>query len=717
MSQPQKDLQIATEPPLTAEQGLSVFRDELRAGRQPEIERYLYRTPHDCHPGLLEKLLTAELQERQRRGEPISVAGYISRLPQFAASIPEIASRALDLAARESWEEPGPHDTTKVFVAENPPAKPWPVAPGPVPDEFPRGPGIIQPLLAAAPPLQISERPQPVAKPSTESLPTRVGKYEVVRQLGKGGFGAVYLCHDPDLDDEVAVKVLRPEKNTDNLLKTLRDEGRKSRQLHNRGARVVPVLDTGTDQFGSPFMVMKFMQGGALSEQLRKRGAHTWQEAVQIIVDLARTLAILHAEDIYHRDIKPLNILLDDRGQPHLADFGLAARIESLESDGSGHSPGYASPEQVLYGPSRIDGRSDLYSLGVVFYELLTGKLPVEYQRRVKGDYERRVSDPGIVIPPVRQRKPEVPEAVAALCERCLKWDRTERPQAAADLVEALGRFQPIQTSGYDRSTHQPSLSDRSRLYGLVVLTVTVIGGLGLIWHVPRPLQTAAPLEVQGQVTVGTPPIDQLLNFKSEVRLTTNQSDHGQDLVIKDPDSPAVTIIAAREMLFCMGSVPNDSNRHVLSGRLLLNNQALLTGTEKIGLFFGLKSRIEARQGSAGELKREFYVIAFEKHLGDGHQLTVILYRCVQYAHQPIQYARVATLKDRIDTGAAFDMAVEWHTDTIKKLSIGGSDLIVSNSKGYAGVTDSSLGLEGEFGLLAKESMFQITLDGAVVDR
>jgi serine/threonine protein kinase len=454
MSQPQKDLQIATEPPLTAEQCLSVFRDELRAGRQPEIERYLYRTPHDCHPGLLEKLLTAELQERQRRGEPISVAGYISRLPQFAASIPEIASRALDLAARESWEEPGPHDTTKVFVAENPPAKPWPVAPGPVPDEFPRGPGIIQPLLAAAPPLQLSERPQPVAKPSTESLPTRVGKYEVVRQLGKGGFGAVYLCHDPDLDDEVAVKVLRPEKNTDNLLKTLRDEGRKSRQLHNKGARVVPVLDTGTDQFGSPFMVMKFMQGGALSEQLRKRGAHTWQEAVQIIADLARTLAILHAEDIYHRDIKPLNILLDDRGQPHLADFGLAARIESLESDGSGHSPGYASPEQVLYGPSRIDGRSDLYSLGVVFYELLTGKLPVEYQRRVKGDYERRVSDPGLVIPPVRQRKPEVPEAVAALCERCLKWDRTERTQAAADLVNHIqnlpvpGKQKPTTSNG-----------------------------------------------------------------------------------------------------------------------------------------------------------------------------------------------------------------------------------------------------------------------------
>ena len=488
MSQPQKDLQIATEPPLTAEQCLSVFRDELRAGRQPEIERYLYRTPHDCHPGLLEKLLTAELQERQRRGEPISVAGYISRLPQFAASIPEIASRALDLAARESWEEPGPHDTTKVFVAENPPAKPWPVAPGPVPDEFPRGPGIIQPLLAAAPPLQISERPQPVAKPSTESLPTRVGKYEVVRQLGKGGFGAVYLCHDPDLDDEVAVKVLRPEKNTDNLLKTLRDEGRKSRQLHNRGARVVPVLDTGTDQFGSPFMVMKFMQGGALSEQLRKRGAHTWQEAVQIIADLARTLAILHAEDIYHRDIKPLNILLDDRGQPHLADFGLAARIESLESDGSGHSPGYASPEQVLYGPSRIDGRSDLYSLGVVFYELLTGKLPVEYQRRVKGDYERRVSDPGIVIPPVRQRKPEVPEAVAALCERCLKWDRTERPLAAADMAEQLDALsstqpekpdkQPPATSG-TKADHRWIGHKSAGIFALVAASAVLLSAWG----------------------------------------------------------------------------------------------------------------------------------------------------------------------------------------------------------------------------------------------
>jgi len=563
--------------------------------------------PRDCHPGLLEKLLTAELQERQRRGEPISVAGYISRLPQFAASIPEIASRALDLAARESWEEPGPHDTTKVFVAENPPAKPWPVAPGPVPDEFPRGPGIIQPLLAAAPPLQLSERPQPVAKPSTESLPTRVGKYEVVRQLGKGGFGAVYLCHDPDLDDEVAVKVLRPEKNTDNLLKTLRDEGRKSRQLHNRGARVVPVLDTGTDQFGSPFMVMKFMQGGALSEQLRKRGAHTWQEAVQIIADLARTLAILHAEDIYHRDIKPLNILLDDRGQPHLADFGLAARIESLESDGSGHSPGYASPEQVLYGPSRIDGRSDLYSLGVVFYELLTGKLPVEYQRRVKGDYERRVSDPGIVIPPVRQRKPEVPEAVAALCERCLKWDRTERPQAAADLVTELERF--AETS--IQSPSPPTATGTRLRYHLAVGLGVLLVAACFVFSFDRqkPKLAVLPLSQEEKSAQDAPglrtPLDRAMRYRTH---TLDNPAHAPELV-PSPETPDLLLFTPSTITYALGEFGNPSVGQDFELQCQVD---VVSGTG--GLFFGRDLyRPENEQSPTTPFGYRFLALLFEK--------------------------------------------------------------------------------------------------------
>ncbi|MFM7159504.1 MAG: serine/threonine-protein kinase [Planctomycetaceae bacterium] len=459
MPSPPENLPHATEPPLSAERCLADFQAELSAGRQPSLEHHLYRTPPEEHGRVFEQLLSAELRFRQNRREPLSAEQYSRRFPQFGAVIPSLVARALEQAGRDSWEEPGPNDTTRVFVPAQSPVHSPVVAPSPTPagglENFPRGPSVPQPLLGAVSPALDQRAPTPAARSASEPLPPRVGKYEVRRLLGKGGFGRVYLCYDPDLDDEVAVKVLLTERDPRDLLQTLRDEGRKNRQLHNKGAQVVPVLETGTDQFGSPFMVMKYLSGGTLKDQLVKRGAHPWREAVQLVGDLAKTLKILHADDIYHRDIKPLNILLDDAGRPHLADFGLAARIELLDTEGSGHSPGYASPEQILYGPSRIDGRSDLYSLGVVFYELLTGKLPIEYQRRLKGDYERRVSDPGVVIPPVRQRNPQVPEAVAALCERCLRWDRNERPQTAADLVEALGRFS-------DTSTELPSQPSRA---------------------------------------------------------------------------------------------------------------------------------------------------------------------------------------------------------------------------------------------------------------
>jgi serine/threonine protein kinase len=321
----------------------------------------------------------------------------------------------------------------------------------------------------------------------------------------------------------------------------------------------VPVLETGTDQFGSPFMVMKYLSGGTLKDQLVKRGAHPWREAVQLVGDLAKTLKILHADDIYHRDIKPLNILLDDAGRPHLADFGLAARIELLDTEGSGHSPGYASPEQILYGPSRIDGRSDLYSLGVVFYELLTGKLPIEYQRRLKGDYERRVGDPGVVIPPVRQRNPQVPEAVAALCERCLKWDRNERPQTAADLVEGLGNF-CVTSCQASPSQRYSNLSRAYKTWGsLAALLVTTLLALGSYLQAHRrndsqpPTESPNPTDSKDLIT----PLDRAMRYRTRVLHNPNL----EQIPTPHPIHPTISFNSNSTLTYALGSLDNPAVR------------------------------------------------------------------------------------------------------------------------------------------------------------
>lgn len=565
MSGPTWKQTSGSKPSEAVARSLAEFREALQADAQPQLIDYLSRVAPEERAALFDALFWAELKEAQRRNRSISSSEYLRRYPDYAETVTALLALLNNEAIRDFSEEPTANDTTRVHSPKQ--------ADPPSPTEVGSSLGVNEATLpmgdhvspgalgfVGARTIANASVPRPSVNPGIpETLPHRVGKYVVQKLLGRGGYGRVYLCHDPDLDDLVAVKVLRTEKHNDDLLGALRDEARKSRQLHNRGAQVVQVLDVGMDQAQSPFMVMKYLSGGSLSDQLRQRRVYPWREAVELVAEVAATLTILHAEDIYHRDIKSLNILLDDRGKPYLGDFGLATRIQSIEWDSAGHSPGYASPEQVQEGHHRIDGRSDLFSLGVVFYQLLTGKPPVEFQSGVRGDYERRISDPELVIPPVRQRNAEVPPAVAELCERCLKWNRAERLQSAADLKNGLQRLLVEPRPG------------PSRAWIIVAAAGVFLSGLGLARFWPAQSRKTPAGSSSTHSDAGTsrggrvnradiPALAQVLGYTPRRLLTADPTQKNE---VRDENTP-VQVDSETSLLHALGVIAKDQPERLL---------------------------------------------------------------------------------------------------------------------------------------------------------
>ena len=214
-----------------------------------------------------------------------------------------------------------------------------------------------------------------------------IGRYHIIEPLGEGGMAVVYKAYDNILECDVAVKFILAQKledvNSEKVLKRFKTEAQKTAALNH--PNIIPVTDYGEYE-GTPYLVMKYMPGGTLKQALIERlqnrnGPFSYQEAAAILVPIARALELAHYQGIIHRDVKPSNILLTQTGQPMLTDFGVAKITEStvtLDHTGLGTgigTPEYMAPEQ-WEGKKEIDGRVDIYGLGVVFYELITGRSP-----------------------------------------------------------------------------------------------------------------------------------------------------------------------------------------------------------------------------------------------------------------------------------------------------------------------------------------------------
>lgn len=261
----------------------------------------------------------------------------------------------------------------------------------------------------------------------------KIGRYEVVRELGAGAMGVVYLSHDPYMMRKVAIKVMAQEFVSDPaFVKRFWREATVIAALEH--AYIVPVYDFGVEH-SVPYIVMRFMPSGALDRYLTPDPLPA-SDVVNIVERLCHALDEAHEQNVVHRDLKPGNILLDKYGQAFLADFGLAKIAEGSQSSlGKKYivgTPAYMSPEQAL--GEKVDLRSDVYAMGVIAFQLLTGRLPFDHanpMRLLMLHVDAPVLD-------MLTLNPQLPPAIKMAIEKALAKKPQERFETAGKFTEAL---------------------------------------------------------------------------------------------------------------------------------------------------------------------------------------------------------------------------------------------------------------------------------------
>lgn len=277
---------------------------------------------------------------------------------------------------------------------------------------------------------------------SATSLKT-IGNFPVLGCLGKGGFASVYLAQEPALDRLVAIKV--PHDEYRHVL-NLRQEAKVTAGLSHAGIvkviGVFPPEDTAPEPSEPPvYLVMEFINGPTLAERMKTRLELDY--CVEILITVSKAVGHAHQHEIYHRDLKPQNILLDKEGCPHVSDFGLAIRQVSMQKHlgSTAGTPGYMAPEQLR--GEKIGNFTDIWSLGVILYEMLTGELP--FGRTYEQTYERVLKE--------EPRSPceidgSLPAELAEICLRCLRKAPEERYQTAEEVARDLQRWQARRAVG-----------------------------------------------------------------------------------------------------------------------------------------------------------------------------------------------------------------------------------------------------------------------------
>lgn len=302
------------------------------------------------------------------------------------------------------------------------------------------------------------------------------GRYIIIRSLGSGGMADVYLARDPRLDREVAIKVPHAGELSGDTLARMANEAHLVAQLE--GPAIVPLYEFG-EQDGLPYLVIRYMPGGSLAARLTE-GSYEPDEALPIIERVAAALDYAHSRGVIHRDVKPGNILFDANGAAYLSDFGIARFIDPtsdqtakrLTATGFVHgTAAYLSPEQAQ-GLRQPDGRSDIYSLGVVLFEMLTGDVPYH----AESSFQQAVQHITAPIPSIIERRPDLPAALQTVIERAMAKQPDARYPTATELAADLRRV----TAG-----HEPLTAS--------VVPLIPVADLPLTPAPPPPAATPAP--------------------------------------------------------------------------------------------------------------------------------------------------------------------------------------------------------------------------------
>jgi serine/threonine-protein kinase len=288
------------------------------------------------------------------------------------------------------------------------------------------------------------------------------GRYRIEDEIGSGGMSTVYRAFDETLERPVAVKILHSDISREpRQLERFRREARTVAQLSH--PHVVMVIDAGEDQ-GKPYIVFAHIRGETLKDRIRREGALPIPEAVAYAIEIGRALEAAHEQGLVHRDVKPQNVLIDEEGRAKVTDFGIARGLEVEQLTAAGRVVGttdYVSPEQAM--GQEVTGQSDVYSLGIVLYEMLTGEVPFKGTSAV-GVAMKHVREG---LPDVQRRRPEISAALAAVVERATAKELANRYASMSELVHELEEVLAYETARSGDATGEAT-AILSRLPGSV---------------------------------------------------------------------------------------------------------------------------------------------------------------------------------------------------------------------------------------------------------
>jgi tRNA A-37 threonylcarbamoyl transferase component Bud32 len=423
------------------------FEDAWKNGERPRLEDYRTEVPEAVWPVLFRELLALEVVYRVRRGEQPGLEEYRRRFPEFGE---KLAPLLVELLAEQAS-----------VVAKQ---------------------ALLPDTLADAAPA-----------PSTLTGAPAIPGHEILGELGKGGMGVVYKAWHQRLKRHVALKMIRPDRPLSTAEEArFRTEAEAIASLQN--PHIVQIYDIGEwrPEGGGqplPYFVLEFCPGGSLANKL----AATPQpptEAAKIVETLARAVQAAHDKNVIHRDLKPANVLLDADGRLKITDFGLAKKLDDDSQTHDGAimgTPSYMAPEQAAGRTEEVGTAADVYALGAILYECLTGRPPFRGAALLDTLEQVRQREP---VPP-RELQPKTPRDLETVCLKCLHKERGRRYGSAAELADDLGRFlrrEPILARPVGRMERaakwvrrNPALAFMMATVALILLTATAIStGFGI---------------------------------------------------------------------------------------------------------------------------------------------------------------------------------------------------------------------------------------------
>ncbi|MBC7816240.1 MAG: protein kinase [Planctomycetaceae bacterium] len=390
------------------------FQSSLQGGRQPKIEDFLPFVPDALQSALLPQLLLVEFSFRRIAGDSFSPAEYAARFPEHA----EMISKLFDQSAssRNAPSIGAPSSRPKVETGR-----------------------VGQTQLGGRGP----DRPQSAAETTggdSKTVPEQFGRYRIERELGRGGMGVVYLAHDGQLDRRVALKIpfFRDDDDDAGAVERFYREARAMATVQH--ANLCPVFDVG--QFERwHFLTMAFIDGQPLSKRLKEAGTLAAIQAVTLLRKVAMAVQKAHEAGIVHRDLKPSNIMLTSDHEPIIMDFGLARRrkageAELTQSGAVFGSPAYMAPEQVEARHHEIGPATDVYALGIILYQLVTGHRP--FEGSAASIFGQIVSRPPA---PPSSLRPDLPPDMDFICLKAIAKSPSQRHASAEAFADDLAQF------------------------------------------------------------------------------------------------------------------------------------------------------------------------------------------------------------------------------------------------------------------------------------